>query len=67
MQQAKWISHSFVKCLVIWERLGSFSIEKLVDFRNIQDLHGALLQEIFHQRERMLFARLDPDIAFSCI
>lgn len=58
---------SLIKRLVIRERLGRFSIEKLVDFRDIQNFHEALLQEVRHQRNTGLRARFDPNIAFCCI
>lgn len=58
---------SFIERLGIQERLGGFSIEKLVDFRYIQNSHGALLQKVFHQRKTGLFIRFYPNIAFCCI
>jgi len=67
MQEAEWVLDSFIKGLVIRERFDRFSIEKLVDFRDIQNFHGALLQEVFHQRKTGLLARFDPNIAFCCI
>lgn len=67
MQEAEWVLDSFIKRLVVGERLGRFSSEKLVDFRDIQDFHVTLLQEVFHQRKTRLVARSDPNITFSRI
>ena len=67
MQEAEWVLDSFLERLVIRKRLRRFSIEKLVNFRNFQNFQGALLQEVFHQREIGLLASFDPDVAFCCL
>ncbi len=67
MQDAERVLDSLIKGLVIRERLGRFSIEKLVDVRDIQNFHGALLQEVFHQRKIRLLAWFDPNITFCRI
>ena len=67
MQEAERVLDSFIKSLTIRKTLCRFSIEKLVDFRDIQNFHGALLQEIFDQRKTGLLARFDPSIAFCCV
>ena len=64
MQEAKWVMDSFIKSLSIRESLGRFSIEKLVDSWNLQNSHGALLEEFLHQRQTGLLVRFDPDVAF---
>jgi len=67
MQEAKWVMDSFIKCFVIRVRLRCFSFEKLVGSREIQNFHGALLQDILYYRKARLFVRLDPNATFCCL
>lgn len=67
MQETKRVLDSFIKCLVVREKLGRFSIEELVNLRNGKKVHRVLLQAVLHQSNIRLLARMDPDLALDGI
>lgn len=67
MQEAEWVIGSFLKRLGVGERLGRFRIEKLIEYREVQNFQRALLQDVFHQRKSGHLTRFNPDVTFYCI
>jgi hypothetical protein len=67
MQETERVIDGFVKYLGIRKRLGGYGIEKLIQLRELQNIHGAFLQDLLDQRDWGYVAGVDPDIAFCCL
>lgn len=67
MQETKGVIDGFVEFLGIRKRVGGHGIEKLIKLRELQNIHGAFLQDLLDQRDGGYVASVDPEIAFCCL
>jgi hypothetical protein len=63
VQDAEFISGGFLKRLVIGVVLSILGIEEFVDSRQMQNLHGSLLETGLDQTRDWLLGGLNPDVA----
>jgi hypothetical protein len=67
MQETERVVDGLVERLGIRKSLGGHGIEKLVEQRELQNVHGAFLKGLLDQSGRGYLASIDPDIAFCCV